>query len=334
MDNTLKFWPDRDIEYLYSFGWVLVAVLIFLLILSYYKRRKLEEQTLWTYLLQDGLKHQINATEQKLLAAFYQSLNRSQRKQVLTDRKSFRNLLYSFLERTRDSLHRDKVEMLDRLFSFVEFKTELHNLEDLQRGEIASIEIGNLHRLAVVARESETPVLYVRGMDKGRVHLPLSSSLFLYRQKRGSYTIPVTINAIGKDSIRIEQAGKPEFKPDHDLVAESYIRVNLQKWPKFDQETEESDTIAVILHGVIRKFSIRAFMIDMETESVARYDRNHDIWQMEMAEPPDLSLRGDLFPAPGSKSRFYFKPHEMTDEEIHTLNDLLSESNPALDHMN
>lgn len=331
MNQSLQWWPEREIEYLYSFGWVLVVALIVLLILSYYKRRKLEKQTLWTMLLQDGLKHSLNATEQKLLSTFYQNLNRKERKQMLTDRRVFRNSLYSFLEKIKDSLHKDKVEMLDRLFSFAEFKTELHTLEDLRRGEIASVMIQDKHRLAVVAKEAEHPVLYVRGMQRGSIKLPSKSSLFLYRQKRGAYTVPVIINAIGKDSVRIEPDGPVQFDPDQDMIAEVRIRVNIQKWPVFEGEAEE--TVSRYLHGEIRKVSMRAFSVDLETDSVSLYERGHETWLLNMAEPPGLELRGDFFPVPGAKSRFYFKPHDLNSDQTEKLHELLSENSPAFEEM-
>lgn len=322
-------WPETNIyTVLQVFIFILLFILIILVARLVFLRKKTTDSS-WTHILNYAYNRKLSAREINVLEHFFNSLDLSVsgKANLLSDKKSFQNYLYSYLKKYHSDSVESYVKILDKLFPMDNI-LEIKTLLDIHVGEVCAIEFEGLYFLARVMNKTHREILLsVNDNNLKRDKEGSSVNLFFYRNNLGGFLIPGIVKKVSATGLLFSQEGDIETKGEEHLVAEITKEVEVAPWGiigddsnlsllqvdnsseekkdnlaneptdesleiKEDELNEEEPTQAVSLNlkATMIKLSDRAILLSIKDPYFNdAVLKKVDIWEMPLSFSPDMT---------------------------------------------
>ncbi len=323
--QSFRFWPEQTLseEQIALIPWILLVLFTVFGLLYFYRYSRNRLNRLWESFLSYALKKGVDPEEIKILRTFFSRLNDAHKEEVIFNHHTLHTLLFRFLNENRPGDWRDRVELMDKLFQSEPTPIPIRQLEDLNPGEVCSIQLGEEHFLVTVIQEREDGVLL--SLPRGKLSTRIQGSdtrLYAYHSHKGAYLIPVQISALWKNALLVKQNGTIEFRSEEHLVSQLEMQVEIHPWPLvppgegkqkeggketpdtsppspevFLEEQEKrkeepyrfeiasSKEKLIPLYGKSIKVSDRALLLELEEDYTHLYNRRQEIWEIHLTPP-------------------------------------------------
>jgi hypothetical protein len=346
--ETNIYWKDDPYQSFEYLPWIILTAAVLVGVFSIIVRIYKSQTGLWHKFLHLGLKHHLDPQELVLLRRFYDHLSFQEKKNLTGSKDQLYKKMFIFLSGINDVKLHEFVEIMARLFLHPASQNRIENLRDLYKGEVIFIETDQRSFLGAVMEHSpgesgknvsvyvlNTPDYIKLNGQKARV--------FAYRLNQGSYLIDVQIEEASGTALRLKDEGNIIFKSDEILDARIEFLIRMYPVPTLHEinliEAEKKDPhiskhhrqTDEFLDGQSIQISGKAMLLELDDNSRIHYDRKRENWELVFEYPGGsevLTIKGSMFPLPGSASRFLFKFTDTVQETKEKIGQLILESNP------
>lgn len=329
-----KFWIDDPLDQIYLLPFILLAVLIVVVALYFMRSNEIRTRRQWASFLKQVLEKKLSQHEIKTVKIFFESVPMKDRDRILFNREALQRELYNFFNDITHGMgegnYKKHIHIMSKLFLSKKESVEIKTLEDLIPGEISALSLDREHRLVRVHAIRENAILVsIRDYTPHKNQAGEYTELVAYRPGVGFHTIPVRIQAVGKNGYRLSQTDPIKVETEEQLVSLAQFDVQFRPLKTVQemenvagavgnsQEENENPPEEIILHGYTIKISEKAALVHMDEESLSEYDRKQEHWEMTVTidEYTPFMVSGSLFPVPGARDRFLLKFFELNEEQ-------------------
>jgi hypothetical protein len=346
--DTYMYWKDNPYQSFEYIPWIILFAVVFIGAVYLISRIYKSQTDLWHKFQHSGLKHHLDPQELMLLRRFYDHLGIQERKTLIDSKEKFYKKMFIFLSGIHDVKLHESVEIMARLFLHPASQNRIEHLRDLYKGEVIFIETDNRRFLGAVMEhtpeesENEIAVYIVKISDFASL-IGNKAKVYAYRINQGSFFIDVQIEQASETALRLTDDRNIVFKSEEKLAAKIEFLIRMYPVPTLHErnliETEKNDPQVSqhhrktddFLDGQSIQISGKAILLELDDHSRIHYDRKREMWELVFEYPGGseiITLKGSMFPLPGSASRFLFKFTDADTETKEKIGQLISESNP------
>lgn len=371
MQNILE-WPVFSWAYAGPGLAIIALILLGILISRVRFLRRHERDILWLNLARFATKRKLSPGEVGLLKRFYDTLSQEEQDHVLNSKRHLHSKLHDFLARHTRASARDRVQMMDKLFPEIDFHMEVKSINDVQLGELCSVEFDQFRLLGAVVKKAEG-AMYISLPDwrPTRDYAGAVAQVYLFRQHIGGFLMHGLLQRAAPGGVVFEPGERIEFMGDRHLMARIQLPITLTAWSletgaavmrpaAVPPQAPSADGVAtpsgdsspaartpsaaepppplepVQFVGEIDRVSDRAlvFLSDRRGPSVDPLLRRHEVWEGEFTLPNGFSFRclGKIVHA-GAPDRYIFRYLNASEAARHVLWETIQTHNPEREQL-
>jgi len=326
-DEILK-WPELQLSDTYGFFAILFVLILILVFVRLYYTRKLKRESSWYAIRSFGVRRGLREDEIAVLRLFFRNLDQDSAMGISTSRRQFHSRLQDYFKtRGEGDLEesRMRVRILDKLFPQMEYRLEVKSVQDLQIGEICSIEFNSEHHLAhIMRRRWNRALLSLPDWNASPDARNSPAALYVYRPGTGGFLMRGQIREAGAGGVIFEFTGQIEESGEKHLMALLELPLILTSWPPPElaraemeelpaesPEDREGDEIPppadlegipgellepveekpkqLVFHGRTDRVSDRGLLFSVDVEERALFRRSlrsaRELWQIDLILP-------------------------------------------------
>lgn len=356
-DITLWEWPSFTSNDFFALILLILLGVLLWLFLGLRANRQKDRDRSWLQLLLKAYANDLPPAQVEVLRVFFSTLKHREALKVKKDLSFFRETLFDFLKEQEDMNPEVRVQLLDRFFMKDDHKKQsVHELRDIQPGELCSMSFQNNHFLGTVIETREQDILFhIPDWLPGGNTVGKEITIYIFRPEVAGFQLKGKILRTGKESLYFRHSGSIEMRSYHHLMVFSKIQFELHSWPvvysRKEGEEEENGDLRIPLasknftiYGRTERVSDRAFSFHFASEEDRVFFRTHqDItWEVKLILDDDKEFvcRGRIMP-PGRPaeyqkadySYYIFKFIDADESERKELFDWIKSRNPIREEL-